>query len=237
MSETLQVEDLVFTIKRSGRRKTVGISVERDGSLVVSLPEQVNLDEVVPLIRKKLVWVYQKLQAQNADEKRSIFRKPEFIDGEGFYLLGQHYRLKIIDSTESNEPSPSVWISGDRLLLRRDQLSKAEERIEQFYTRRAHPYLNDAVEKWAKLIGVSPTGYVNVTDLGYRWGSCSANGRLNFHWRVMQLAPALIEYVVVHELAHLKKPDHSPEFWSLLGRAMPDYASRKDLLKKLGGRL
>jgi predicted metal-dependent hydrolase len=74
-------------------------------------------------------------------------------------------------------------------------------------------------------------------DLGYRWGSCSADGTLNFHWRVMQLPPRIIEYIVVHELAHIKTPDHTERFWQTLGSAMPDYVDRKTWLKKKGGAL
>ena len=96
-------------------------------------------------------------------------------------------------------------------------------------------YLNETVQRWKRIVGAEPGRFVQVMDLGYRWGSCSADGTLNFHWRVMQLPPRIIEYVVVHELVHIKVPDHSEKFWKTLGSVMPDYERRKAWLKQNGG--
>jgi predicted metal-dependent hydrolase len=74
-------------------------------------------------------------------------------------------------------------------------------------------------------------------DLGFRWGSCSADGTLNFHWRVLQLPPQVIDYVVVHELAHLKVADHSPTFWREIRRVLPNYQAHRDWLREQGGDL
>ncbi|WP_414897536.1 M48 family metallopeptidase [Rhodovulum sp. YEN HP10] len=98
-------------------------------------------------------------------------------------------------------------------------------------------YLNETVQRWKRIVGAEPGRFVQVMDLGYRWGSCSADGTLNFHWRVMQLPPRIIEYVVVHELVHIKVPNHSEKFWKMLGSVMPDYESRKAWLKQKGGEL
>ena len=86
-------------------------------------------------------------------------------------------------------------------------------------------------------MGVEPAPYVEVLDLGYRWGSCSTDGTLNFHWRVMQLPPQVIDYVVVHELTHLKVPDHSPKFWGEVKRVMPDFEVHRRWLRDKRGNL
>ena len=86
-------------------------------------------------------------------------------------------------------------------------------------------------------MGVFPARYVNVMDLGFKWGSCSADGTLNFHWRAAQLPPRIIDYIVVHELAHLKVPDHSTPFWREVEKALPDYAVHRDWLRQRGGEL
>ena len=78
-------------------------------------------------------------------------------------------------------------------------------------------YLNDTVNRWKTIVGVEPARYVEVMDLGFRWASCGSQRTLNFHWRIMQLPPQVIDYVVIHELTHLKVPDHSPKFWRELG--------------------
>ena len=78
-------------------------------------------------------------------------------------------------------------------------------------------------------VGVEPSG-VAVRDLGHRWGSCGKGGKLYFHWRSILLPPSIVEYIVVHELVHLHEPHHTPEFWTRVERAMPDFARRKQWL-------
>lgn len=237
MSETIEIDELVFSVKRSTRRRTVGVTVERDKSLVAHLPQEVALDEATKLIASKLLWVHQKLSEQGESAREDVFRIAEFVDGEGFHLLGRHYRLKLVDVPKNVTGVPSVRFEGDRLLLRREQAASGGKRIEEYYTRAAHPYLNETVQRWKRIVGVEPGRFVQVMDLGYRWGSCSADGTLNFHWRTMQLPPRIIEYVVVHELVHIKVPNHSEKFWKMLGSVMPDYESRKAWLKQKGGEL
>jgi predicted metal-dependent hydrolase len=237
MSEKIEVDELVFSVKRSTRRRTVGITVERDKSLVAHLPREVALDEATKFIASKLLWVHQKLAEQGESAREDVFRIAEFVDGEGFHLLGKHYRLKLVDVPKNVTGVPSVRFEGDRLLLRREQAASGGKRIEEYYTRAAHPYLNETVQRWKRIVGVEPGRFVQVMNLGYRWGSCSADGTLNFHWRILQLPPRIIEYVVVHELVHIKTPDHSEQFWRTLGSVMPDYEGRKMWLKKNGGEL
>jgi predicted metal-dependent hydrolase len=91
MSETIHIGELVFSVKRSTRRKTVGITVERDRSLNALLPQDVALDEASKLIETKLLWVHQKLAEQGETARKDVFRAAEFVDGEGFHFLGKHY--------------------------------------------------------------------------------------------------------------------------------------------------
>lgn len=97
MNEALQVDNLVFEVRRSPRRKTVGITVDRDRSLVVHVPENADLKRVEAVVESRLMWVHQTLLANRPPAQKTVFRQPEFVDGEGFYLLGRHYRLKLID--------------------------------------------------------------------------------------------------------------------------------------------
>jgi predicted metal-dependent hydrolase len=89
------------------------------------------------------------------------------------------------------------------------------------------------VQRYADRIGAQLNG-LEVRDLGYRWASCSQDGQLNFHWRIACLPPRLIEYLVVHELVHLREPHHTDEFWQRIERILPDYAGRKRWLAENG---
>jgi len=235
VSDTIRIDDLTFLVKRSARRKTIGLTVERDASLVAHLPERVDIDQARELIRTKLVWIHQKRTAQKHKGREDIFRRPDFVDGEGFYFLGKHYRLKLVVTNAA--PIPTVRFEGDRLLFRGEQVAAGEKRIAEHYTMAAHPYLNEAVNRWKRIVGVEPAKYVQVMDLGFRWASCSSDGTLNFHWRVMQLPPHVIDYVVVHELVHLKVQNHSPAFWKQVGQVLPDYQTRRRWLRERGGEL
>ena len=84
-------------------------------------------------------------------------------------------------------------------------------------------------------MGIEPKG-IEVRDLGFRWGSCGKKGILNFHWASILLPASIVEYVVVHELVHLVEPNHTPEFWLALERAMPDYEQRKNWLAENGAK-
>lgn len=237
MNETIRVEDLALQVRRSERRKTVGLTVGRDASIVAHLPKDADIDQATELIKTKLVWVHQKLAAHKETHGEDVFRRPEFVDGEGFYFLGKHYRLKLVDVDPSGSPTPTIRFDGDRLLFRREQVAAGEKRIADYYTRAAHPYLNDTVHRWKKIVGVDPVRYVKVMDLGFRWASCSADGTINFHWRIMQLSPQVIDYVAVHELTHLKVPDHSPAFWHEVSRVLPNYQTHRKWLRDRGGAL
>lgn len=237
MSETICVDDLTFLVKRSSRRKTIGLTVERDASLVAHLPTDADIEEARKLIKTRLIWIHQKLSGHKGVGREAIFRQPEFVDGEGFYFLGKHFRLKLVDVNSGGPPTPTIRFEGDRLLFRRDQIKSGQKRIEEYYTRAANPYLNELVDRWKAIVRVNPNKYVQIMDLGFRWGSCSSNANLNFHWRTMQLPPQIIEYVVVHELVHLKYPDHSESFWSDVRRVMPSFAERKEWLSARGGDL
>ncbi len=85
-------------------------------------------------------------------------------------------------------------------------------------------------------MGIEPKG-IEVRDLGFRWGSCGKKGTLNFHWASILLPASIVEYIVVHELAHLVEPNHTPEFWLALERAMPDYEQRKNWLAENGAQI
>ena len=104
-----------------------------------------------------------------------------------------------------------------------------------WYSEQGLSWLTQRVELLAHHVGVKPQG-INVRDLGYRWGYCGRGDTLNFHWRVVQLPPIIIDYIVVHELVHLHEPRHNAAFWRLMEQAMPDYATHKKWLAENGSR-
>jgi predicted metal-dependent hydrolase len=224
---TLTINDLTFALRRSRRRKTLGITVERDGALVLTAPENLPVEEIERLTRKKGLWIYRKLA-----EREFLIgpaREKEYVPGETFYYLGRAYRLRLSDDADASPLSlQHGWFE-----LRRDQVERAEKHFSSWYAKQGAPWLARRVDLYAPRVGVEP-GPLKVQDLGYRWGSCGATS-LNFNWRSLQLPARAIDYVVVHELVHIVEPRHDQAFWSRVERVMPDYEARKSWLAEHGG--
>lgn len=218
----LQIDDLSVAVRRSPRRQTLGLTIERDGALVATVPADCSAEQIEHFVRGKRVWVYTKLA------EKELLGGPlpvtrEYVNGEGFYHLGRKYQLRLVAA--DSQPSPLVLTRG-RFCLRRDYVPVAETQFIDWYCVHAQPWIAGRVRQYAGRIGVVPTAVV-VRDLGYRWGSCSHNSTLNFHWRTICLPAHIIEYVVVHELVHLREAHHGPAYWQRVAQAMPDYLERE----------
>lgn len=226
---TLTIGDLTFTLRYSDRRRTVGVTVDRSGELLVSAPAGCPRSRVEELVREKTFWVYTKLAL-----KEKLFRPTptrEYVSGESFYHLGRSYRLKLVAPDASD--TPLRLVSG-RFLLHRSARREAPDLFRNWYGTHGKPWIDRRVQLFADRMEVEPQP-VEIRDLGYRWGSCSTRGKLLFHWRTVLLPPRIIEYVVAHELTHLLHRKHDACFWETLGRCMPDFRARKEWLAERGG--
>lgn len=208
----LAVDDLTFEVRESSRRKTLEITVDRDGELVIAAPTGTEEQHLRDFVLEKRRWIYQKL-AEKAERRRQLPRK-EYVNGEGFLYLGRSYRLKRVPS--DTQDTPLKLVAG-RFQLREDILDDAQEHFVRWYSARASDWLRNRVKEHARRMGVEPAG-VKVQDLGYRWGSCGKGNRVYFHWKTILLPRHIAEYVVVHELVHLHEPHHTPAFWRRLAR-------------------
>jgi predicted metal-dependent hydrolase len=230
-AKRLVVAGLDFEVQLSGSRRSIGITVDRDGSLIVTAPQGCDEAELARFAHDKRMWVYKKL----AEKDLLLSRRPmkEFVSGEGFAYLGRSYRLLFKEGAVD-----PVKLERGRLVMPRD-VAASEARAQalvDWYRARALRWFPPRVRPWAERMGVSPSA-IDVRDLGYRWGSLGKHDRINFHWATIQLPPALVDYVIVHELAHVHEPHHTPGFWSRVERAMPTFERSKDDLARLGSGL
>lgn len=226
---SLTVGDLQFEIRRSPRRRSVQITVDRGGELLLTAPEVCSTRVMEKFVREKRFWIYTKLAEKEA--LGPAFPAKDYVDGEGFPYLGRSYRLLLID-----KQTVPVKLEHGRFKMARDLAPMGREQMVRWYTERGRAWLTKRVEHYQRRIGVEPTS-VAVQDLGFRWGSCGKGGRLYFHWRSILLPPRIVEYVVVHELVHLLEPHHTPAFWTRLERALPDFSARKQWLAENAARL
>lgn len=228
MTEILQIDDLAIEVRRSTRRRHVDVTVERDGSLVVAVPARLDEEEIEKLVRSRLV----SLHATLGRKKAVLSRQPakEYVTGEGFYYLGRKYRLKLVDPGQISRP---LTLSQGRFLLSRDCTSQGRKHFVQWYTAHAEKWLVDRVASLQDRVAATPKS-VHVRDLGYRWGSCTGGGKVNFHWRCVLLPAKRVDYLVLHELCHLHEHHHGPEFYERLRRASPDYEQHEKWLRDHG---
>lgn len=223
---SLTVGDLQFEVRRSARRKSVQITVDRGGELLLSAPEVCPMRVMERFVREKRFWIYTKLA-----EKEALGLSPptkRYVSGEGFPYLGRSYRLLLVDGQ-----STPVKLEHGRFKMKRSAASVGRDHMVRWYTARAQAWLAKTVAIHQRRLGVVSTS-VTVQDLGYRWGSCGKGSRLYFHWRTILLPPRIVEYIAVHELVHLQHPHHTPQFWGRVERAMPDFALRKAWLAENG---
>lgn len=226
MSTVLTIDDLTFEVRHSASRKTLGLTVGRMGELVLSAPPGVPDEQLCEFVMRKRMWVYKQLARKEA--LQHVVRRKVFTDGEGFTYLGRTHRLRLVDG-----PEGSIKLTGGRFVMPKIMAANGEAHMIRWYSERAKPWLESKVKAYSDRMEVTPSG-VTVQDLGYRWGSCGKGGRLYFHWKTILLPARIAEYVVVHELAHLHEPHHTPEFWLRVERSMPDYERRKTWLAEHG---
>ena len=223
---TLTVDDLHFEIRRSAARRSLEITVDRSGDLILSAPSTATEAVLRDFVQRKRRWIYQQLARQETYSRESPNK--EFVEGEGFLYLGRSYRLRLVD--ESIVP---VKLVGGRFVMPKALASVGREHMIRWYCGNAMRWLSAKVADYAARMEVTPAG-VRVQDLGYRWGSCGKGELLYFHWKTVLLPARIAEYVVVHEMAHLREPHHTPEFWRRVERALPNYELCKNWLSRNG---
>jgi predicted metal-dependent hydrolase len=221
--ETLELSNLVFEVRRSPRRVTLGLTVDRGGELVIHAPESSNRDELACWTRSKLLWVHRKLLDKSDILQR--VREPDFVSGESFSYLGRSHRLKVVRGAVE-----SLRFDGKNFLLSATARSKGTDHFRRWYVQTGRVWLRERVNLLSRKLGVIATR-VDVRDLGYRWGSCGKNSVIYFNWKLLQLPARVTDYVIAHELAHLLEPYHGPELWRILDRSLAEWRDRSEELK------
>jgi len=222
MNETLAIGSLMFEVRRSSRRKALGLTVDRHGELLVHAPEGEPNRHIETWVHSKLLWVHRRLAAK--EWLTSALREPEFVSGESFSVLGRRYPLRIDPAQE--EP---LRFDGRKFHLSTQAVPEAARHFRTWFIGTGRVWVRNRVVLLSRKVGCSPVR-TDVRDLGHRWGSCGRNGVLYVNWRTIQLPVQLVDYVLVHELSHLIEPTHGPEFWQVVDRAMPNWRDRREEL-------
>jgi predicted metal-dependent hydrolase len=231
MSEVLQIDELQVEVRRSPRRRTVDLIVDRFGDLVINVPESLPRKELESIVRRKREWIYRKVR-----HKEIVLRpagRKEYVSGEGFHYLGKKYRLKLLDSGDAAANTLPLRLLNGRFLMLRSTASNGRNHFIRWYMRQGQAWISNALETLKERVLAEPRS-ITVRDLKFRWGSCNAAGDVYFHWRVILLPPNVVRYLVLHELVHLHEHNHNPAFYTRLRRAAPDYREIEGWLEANG---
>lgn len=235
---------VAYEFKR-GKRKTIGFVVGADG-LSVSAPRWVAVAEVDKALQEKAVWIVRKLEEAQQRQAKQSQAQIEWKEGALVPFLGEQVIL-VIDPRQmaggANAAQSMAQLHTDasalpgvpRLTLHLGLLHDASperirDTVQAWLMRQAKRIFEDRLNHFAPQLGVHWTK-LSLSSAESRWGSAGSNGAIRLNWRLIHFRQQVIDYVVVHELSHLRVMDHSPRFWSTVESIMPDYVQRKGLLK------
>jgi hypothetical protein len=211
-------------IIRSNRR-SISLEVHPDGRLVVRAPHAATLSQIQTLLRRKADWVA-KSKAKVASRYAGL--KPKtFTPGERFWYLGEQYPLQLTDRQR-----PPLDLDGAFLLSRAAQ-DRAKDVFINWYREETRQITARLIDRYVQQYHFK-VAKVRITSARTRWGSCSGKNNLNFTYRLCMAPLDVVDYVVAHELAHLKVRNHSKDFWQVVAQLKPNYQANRDWLRKNG---
>ena len=222
-SITLAGQQVAYQLRRS-RRRTIGLAIDQRG-LRVGAPLQARLGDIESLIRQHGEWVLDKLAAWR---ERPATEKLAVADGTVISALGAALTVTVTPGSRQR------WLfSGDKLHLFVPPAVAASAVLEKALREKARAVFGERLAHFAPGLGVA-TPPLRLSAARTRWGSCSHHGGISLNWRLVFMPLPVVDYVVAHELAHLREMNHSPRFWSVVEQLCPDWRARRLELRQLG---
>ena len=219
--------DTAYTIKRSPKRKKLTITVERDRNVVVHAPESTPEETIRKVIESKRRWISEKTKHAQKYEERPNPPGKELVNGESTLYLGRQYQIEVI-------PTDSTEIRFERRFLIPASLADGRRQIlRNWYIERAKEKILPRAKTLAAILGVDFAS-AKIVDNRFRWGSCTVKNNVNLNWRLIKAPMFVIDYVIVHELAHLIEANHTPRFWNIVRTHAPTAENARSWLRNHG---
>lgn len=219
--------NLSYEIIRSPKRKKLTITVERDRAVVVRAPIAATDSDIERVVNTKRQWILTKLRHPQKYRNRRHPPGKEVVSGESAHYLGREYRIDIAETGSGEVEFDQMFLVPHAHQTRRRKV------LRDWYIARAKDKILARVERHAHALGVT-FGAAKVVDSRYRWGSCTINDNVNFNWRLIKAPMFVIDYVVIHELAHLLESNHTARFWGIVRAHTPSMEKAKAWLKENG---
>ena len=222
-------------VRSRRRRKTIQITVDEPGLVTVAAPADTPADHLEAAVRRRARWI------MRHDGAASAAPPPRrFVSGESLPYLGRSVAMTVHPTDDDGVAIRfRHWhfdVGVPRTVQGEERIVTVRAAFEAWYRERAALELPPRIERMAGLLDVHPKATL-IRGQRKRWASCSPDGTLRFNWRVIMAPPAIIDYIVAHELAHLRVRGHTSEYWAIVAQAVTDYLRRRDRLRELGPRL
>ena len=227
---TLQNGETISYLLERRPRRTVGLKITENG-LVVHAPKRIFEFQLNQILQEKSSWILKKLQAREANQVEKI----QWVDGEHLLYLGNDIQLNIMQ----NSSNKALIFDQNTLTIAALQPNNhgvLARKVIQWYKKQAVIDFSRRLEILAAKLGV-PTPPLTLSNAQSRWGSCNSRGQVRLSWRLLQAPPHIINYVICHELAHLKQMNHSPKFYAVVEQLFPNYKAAEKELKALSPQL
>ena len=209
------------------KRRTIALIIERDGSFTVRAPMRAPHVAIETFIQQKADWITRTRKKIKSIEPTV---GKQYADGEKFLFLGSSFDLKLVGLQKHSLHFDNGFT------LRQSAQIKGEQVFTHWYKEQALEIISERVKQYSQQYNFTPK-QVKISSAKTRWGSCSPNGTLNFTWRLVMAPLDVIDYVVVHELVHLRVKNHSSKFWKAVEVIYPEYKKQRKWLRENGGKL
>lgn len=218
-------KNIEFEIERKATLKNTYINVDTDGVLVKT-NDVTTIEQINKIVKDKSAWISKKL-----DIFKAVAVNKDIRTGSRLYYMGKSYYVNMI----KNETVENITINFTHAKFNITTPLKYSDielhnAIENFYKQKAQEKIIPLTKKWATLMGVVPE-HISFRYSKNRWGSCSSTNRISYNYHLVKLSSSLVEYVVIHELAHIEHKNHSKEFWKLVQKYLNDYKIKEEKIR------
>src|SRR6185295_10717751 len=206
-------------------RKTLAIEINK-GELIVRAPRHYTKHQIGEFLNEKAKWIVEKLN----ESRKKIASKPvkNYLDGDEILFLGDKHKLRL-----ESKNGTALFFDENNFYLSPKYQEIAPNAFELWYKMNAKKIISRRVSHYSQITKLIPKN-VKITSAKTNWGSCSGRNNLNFTWRLVMAPLDVIDYVVIHELVHIKHKDHSRNFWNKVAEYMPDFREKRNWLKEHG---
>jgi predicted metal-dependent hydrolase len=225
-----------YSIEYKKGKSDVTLSVCLAEGVKLVAPEDIDSEKLEGILYKKAPWILKK--KNELDEIAAITPPKEYVSGEKFAYLGRHYRLKVHKNEQVIKPTLAFkngrfWAEVPTDMPQSEIRKELNLLFKEWYIKQGYKRIEERLKIYCPKMELEPSKVV-FREQQKRWGTCTKEGAIYLNWRIMMAPMSVVDYILVHELAHIKYPDHSTNYWRFVHSIIPDYEKRKDWLRIKG---